>query len=115
MGLTRLPAWDCAARTGSAGRIRRPVTTYQSNLTCTRYRPRNQREIRPKLAHGTHALQVYGAAGSGGIYRRAAAILTEVENVDVAVICGRNQRLGRRLSRLAERPGRPGRHARGVG
>jgi hypothetical protein len=56
-----------------------------------------------------------GAEGSGGIYRRAAAILTEVENVDVAVICGRNQRLGRRLSRLAERPGRPGRHARGVG
>jgi 1,2-diacylglycerol 3-beta-galactosyltransferase len=46
-----------------------------------------------------------GAEGSGGIYRRAAAILTEVENVDVAVICGRNQRLGRRLSRLAERTG----------
>jgi 1,2-diacylglycerol 3-beta-galactosyltransferase len=46
-----------------------------------------------------------GAEGSGGMYRRTVAILGQVENVDVAVICGRNQRLRRRLTRLAERAG----------
>lgn len=46
-----------------------------------------------------------GAEGSGGIYRRAAAILREVGDVDVAVICGRNRRLHRRMQRLAARAG----------
>ncbi len=46
-----------------------------------------------------------GAEGSGGIYRRAAAILREVHDVDVAVICGRNRRLRRRMHRLAARAG----------
>ena len=46
-----------------------------------------------------------GGEGSGGLYRRTAAILRKVENADVAVICGRNQRLRRRLARLAERAG----------
>jgi 1,2-diacylglycerol 3-beta-galactosyltransferase len=44
-----------------------------------------------------------GAEGSGGIYRRAAAILRRLDDVDVAVICGRNRRLARRLARLAVR------------
>ena len=44
-----------------------------------------------------------GAEGSGGIYRRTVAILSQVEDGDVAVICGRNQRLRRRLSRRPER------------
>jgi 1,2-diacylglycerol 3-beta-galactosyltransferase len=44
-----------------------------------------------------------GAEGSGGIYRRAAAILRHAEDVDVVVICGRNRLLRRRLARLAER------------
>jgi 1,2-diacylglycerol 3-beta-galactosyltransferase len=46
-----------------------------------------------------------GAEGSGGLYRRAAAILRTVDNVDVAVICGRNRRLHRRLTRLMPRSG----------
>ena len=46
-----------------------------------------------------------GAEGSGGIYRRAAAILQQVDDVDVAVICGRNRRLRARLGRLAARAG----------
>jgi 1,2-diacylglycerol 3-beta-galactosyltransferase len=46
-----------------------------------------------------------GAEGSGGIYRRAAAILRGLGDVDVAVICGRNRRLCRRLTRLAARCG----------
>jgi len=46
-----------------------------------------------------------GGEGSGGLYRRAAAILRKVDDVDVVVICGRNQRLRGRLTRLAERAG----------
>ena len=44
-----------------------------------------------------------GAEGSGGLYRRAAAILRQTEEVDVAVICGRNDVLRQRLLRLAAR------------
>lgn len=47
-----------------------------------------------------------GAEGSGGIYRRTAAILRQQpSDVDVAVICGRNDMLRRRLTRLAARSG----------
>jgi 1,2-diacylglycerol 3-beta-galactosyltransferase len=46
-----------------------------------------------------------GAEGSGGLGRRAAAILRQVDDVDVAVICGRNRWLKRRVSRLAVRSG----------
>ncbi len=46
-----------------------------------------------------------GAEGSGGLRRRAAAILRQVDDVDVAVICGRNRSLKRRVSRLAVRSG----------
>ena len=45
-----------------------------------------------------------GAEGSGGLRRRAAAILRKTD-VDVAVICGRNRSLKRRVSRLADRAG----------
>ena len=69
----------------------------------------------PASAPERHALQRFlglsgrflvvvtgGGEGSGGIYRRTVAILRQVDDVDVAVICGRNQRLRRRLTRLAE-------------
>ena len=46
-----------------------------------------------------------GAEGSGGIHRRTAAILRQVEDVNVAVICGRNDALRRRLTRLAGQAG----------
>ena len=46
-----------------------------------------------------------GAEGSGGLRRRAAEILRQVDDVDVAVICGRNRSLKRRVTRLAERTG----------
>jgi 1,2-diacylglycerol 3-beta-galactosyltransferase len=52
-----------------------------------------------------------GAEGSGGLRRRAAAIVRHVEGVDVAVICGRNKALKRRVTRLADRTER--RAARG--
>jgi 1,2-diacylglycerol 3-beta-galactosyltransferase len=59
-----------------------------------------------------------GAEGSGGLRRRAAAIVRRVDNVDVAVICGRNKALKRRMTRLARRTerrsaGRPPAHAVG--
>jgi 1,2-diacylglycerol 3-beta-galactosyltransferase len=46
-----------------------------------------------------------GGEGSGGLYRRTVTILRKVEDMDVAVICGRNQRVRRRLTRLAEGAG----------
>ena len=52
-----------------------------------------------------------GAEGSGGLYRRARAILRHLPEVDVAVICGRNRRLRRRLDRLAAAHGRQARGA----
>jgi 1,2-diacylglycerol 3-beta-galactosyltransferase len=48
-----------------------------------------------------------GGEGSGGIGRRAAAILRRLPDVDVVAVCGRNRRLKRSLGRLALRyPGR---------
>jgi 1,2-diacylglycerol 3-beta-galactosyltransferase len=46
-----------------------------------------------------------GGEGSGGIGRRAAAILRRSGHVDVVAVCGRNRRLKRRLDRLATRYG----------
>jgi 1,2-diacylglycerol 3-beta-galactosyltransferase len=44
-----------------------------------------------------------GGEGSGGLARRAAAILRWFADVDVVAVCGRNTRLRRRLDRLAAR------------
>ena len=46
-----------------------------------------------------------GADGSGGIARRARALAAAGLNVDVAVICGRNQRCSDSLVRLRDRHG----------
>jgi 1,2-diacylglycerol 3-beta-galactosyltransferase len=48
-------------------------------------------------------LLVGGAEGAGKLARRAAAIAGHLPTVDVAVICGRNRLLRRRLSRLSAR------------
>src|SRR2546427_3001942 len=56
---------DSASAAAPQARIRltgRSVATSPGNVPRTRYRPRNNREILPKLAHGTHALQEYRAA-----------------------------------------------------
>src|SRR5712691_2269211 len=52
--------WRLPARTRLT---RRSATTSRSNVARTRYRPRNNREILPKPAHGTHALQVQSGRG----------------------------------------------------
>jgi 1,2-diacylglycerol 3-beta-galactosyltransferase len=46
-----------------------------------------------------------GGEGTGGLRRRAAAILAATDDVSVAVICGRNRALRRRVTRLATRRG----------
>ena len=46
-----------------------------------------------------------GGEGSGGMARRAAAIVRESDDIDVVAICGRNLGLQRRLARLATRVG----------
>ena len=51
-----------------------------------------------------------GAEGSGGLYRRTAALVRDGGDTDVAVICGRNRLLQRRLQ-PARPPGRPAAHS----
>jgi 1,2-diacylglycerol 3-beta-galactosyltransferase len=50
-----------------------------------------------------------GGEGSGGIAARTAAILRRFPDVNVVAVCGRNQRLKRRLDRLAASAGCAGR------
>jgi 1,2-diacylglycerol 3-beta-galactosyltransferase len=50
-----------------------------------------------------------GGEGSGGIAARTAAILRRLPGVDVVAVCGRNQRVKRRLDRLAASAGCAGR------
>ena len=50
-----------------------------------------------------------GGEGSGGIAARTAAILRRFPDVDVVAVCGRNERLKRRLDRRAASPGCAGR------
>jgi 1,2-diacylglycerol 3-beta-galactosyltransferase len=46
-----------------------------------------------------------GGEGSGGMAARVGAIVRHLDDVEVVAVCGRNQRLYRRLSRLARRAG----------
>lgn len=46
-----------------------------------------------------------GAEGAGRLARRAGALVRALPDVDIAVICGRNRRAHRRLSRLSARYG----------
>ncbi len=46
-----------------------------------------------------------GGEGSGGLARRAGALVKRAPDVDVVAICGRNQGLQKRLERLARRAG----------
>lgn len=48
-------------------------------------------------------LLVGGAEGAGKLTRQATAIADRLPDVDIAVVCGRNRLLRRRLSRLSER------------
>jgi 1,2-diacylglycerol 3-beta-galactosyltransferase len=50
-------------------------------------------------------LLIGGGEGSGGIARRAVAILRRFDDIDVVAVCGHNLRLKRRLDRLATRSG----------
>ena len=46
-----------------------------------------------------------GGEGSGGMAARVGAIVRHLDDVEVVAVCGRNQRLHRRLSRLARQAG----------
>ncbi|HEX4255291.1 MAG TPA: glycosyltransferase [Streptosporangiaceae bacterium] len=54
---------------------------------------------------GLVVLLTGGGEGSGGLARRAAAIVRRFADVQVVVVCGRNAALKRRLERLATRSG----------
>lgn len=65
-------------------------------------------EQRRRLGHPQAKFLVLlagGAEGAGRLARRAAAIVRALPDVDVAVICGRNRRVRRRLSRMSARYG----------
>ena len=51
------------------------------------------------------ALLSGGGEGAGGLARRAAAVLSSSEDIEVVAVCGRNLRLRRSLTRLAARAG----------
>jgi 1,2-diacylglycerol 3-beta-galactosyltransferase len=71
-------------------------------------RPRERAILRRSLGlseNGFLVLLTGGGEGSGGIGRRAAAILRRFADVDAVAVCGRNLRLKRRLDRLAARSG----------
>ena len=55
--------------------------------------------------NGLVILLTGGGEGSGGLARRAAAIVRRFTDVQVVVVCGRNVALQRRLERLATRSG----------
>ena len=60
----------------------------------------------PGLAEGRLVILLTGGAeGSGGMARRAAAILRRFTEIHVVVVCGRNAALRRLLDRLAARSG----------
>lgn len=64
--------------------------------------------LRARLGHGGAEFLIVltgGAEGAGRIARQARAILREVPDAGLAVICGRNRLLHRRLARLAHRYG----------
>jgi 1,2-diacylglycerol 3-beta-galactosyltransferase len=71
-------------------------------------RPGERAVLRRSLGLGEDEFLVLlagGGEGSGGIARRAAAILRWFADVDVVAVCGRNTRLKRRLDRMAARSG----------
>jgi len=116
-------AWRCAdadlvigppGRTSSAGRRRGPAGGRQvpAGLPVTRdfwggaLPPHDRAILRRSLGLGEDRFLILltgGGEGSGGIARRAAAILRQFADVDVVAVCGRNVRLKRGLDRLAAR------------
>jgi 1,2-diacylglycerol 3-beta-galactosyltransferase len=70
--------------------------------------PAERAALRARLGHGGAAFLVVltgGAEGAGRVARQARTILREVPGAGLAVICGRNQLLRRRLARLAHHHG----------
>jgi 1,2-diacylglycerol 3-beta-galactosyltransferase len=70
--------------------------------------PGERAALRARLGYGGAAFLIVltgGAEGAGRIARQARAILRAVPDAGVAVICGRNRLLRRRLARLAHRHG----------
>ena len=63
------------------------------------------RRSRGLAENGLVILLTGGGEGSGGLARRATAIVRRFADVHVVVVCGRNAALKRRLDRLAARSG----------
>jgi 1,2-diacylglycerol 3-beta-galactosyltransferase len=78
-----------------------------SAFGCGPLQPHQRVAVRRSLGVSPHRFLVVltgGGEGSGGLSRRAVALLRHLD-VDVAVLCGRNRRLQHRLGRLSPRFG----------
>ena len=72
--------------------------------------PEERRHLRERLGlspDGFVVLLAGGADGSGGIARRARALAGAGLDIDLAVICGRNNRCTRQLAALTDHRGQP--------
>jgi 1,2-diacylglycerol 3-beta-galactosyltransferase len=91
-------AWRC-------GEVDRIVLASQAGLPVapafTESAPVDRGALRRRLGvpgHGFLVLLTGGGEGTGGLKRRALALLQRFPDVDVAVLCGRNDRLRRTLT-----------------
>lgn len=91
-------AWRC----GDVDRIVFPAQTgLPVTPDFTRSVPRERAALRRELGvpgHGFLVLLTGGGEGTGGLKRRAIALLRRFADVHVAVLCGRNRRLRRALT-----------------
>jgi 1,2-diacylglycerol 3-beta-galactosyltransferase len=105
-GRQRRPAGDLAVAAGDGqAAAGLPVTR---EFWGGRLRPDERALLRRSLGLSESEFLVVltgGGEGSGGIARRAGAILRWFADVDVVAVCGRNTRLKRRLDRRAVRSG----------
>ena len=98
---------------GAAGRSRGPAgraagLPVTSGFWAGPALPRERARLRRDLGlpeQGFVVLLAGGAEGTGGLARRAAAIVRRHPDVAVVAVCGRNQRLRDRLDRVAARSG----------
>ena len=104
---SELVAGQCAADGSPAGRYVPLGLPVAAEFCRPPLDEAQRRELKRELGLRGEFLVVLtgGAEGSGRLRRCAAAILRQVADVDVVVICGRNRSLRRRVGRLAERTG----------
>jgi 1,2-diacylglycerol 3-beta-galactosyltransferase len=103
--------WDRCRRAGiPAGRCHEIGLAVDPTYAAPPPAPDERRRLRERLGLDPDRFVVLlcgGADGSGGIARRARRLAAAGLDIDIAVICGRNQTCSRRLNGLVDHRGRP--------